>query len=46
LKENAMAVKKESSGWKGHREDVMAMLTELFVDDEGILQGQMMGHPK
>lgn len=38
--------KKDKTDWPGHREDVLAMLTELFADDDGILQGQMMGHPK
>lgn len=39
-----MATKKKPE-WPGHREDVVEMLDELFADDEGIVRGQMMGHP-
>ncbi len=41
-----MATKKKAkSDWPGHREDVVAMLDAMFADDEGIVRGQMMGHP-
>ncbi|MCB1186600.1 hypothetical protein KDL29_05465 [bacterium] len=37
--------KKEKSGWPGYREDVVQLLDELFDGDDGIVRGQMMGHP-
>lgn len=37
--------KKVKSDWPGHREDVVNFLEELFAGDDGIIRGQMMGHP-
>ncbi|MCB1216761.1 hypothetical protein KDL44_05175 [bacterium] len=37
--------KKQNSDWHGYREDVAAMLDDLFADDDNIIRGQMMGHP-
>jgi hypothetical protein len=41
-----VATKKISkSDWPGHREDVVEMLVDMFASDDGIVRGQMMGHP-
>jgi len=40
-----MATTQRNSDWPGHRTDVVEMLAAMFADDDGIIRGQMMGHP-